>query len=225
MRKQPTFPLPKGKLRNRILRTKGKPLDCGVKRVEITYRSTIYHVLVSPTSTRLMVDCGWPGTFGLMKHELERKGLAPAEIDYVLVTHFHPDHAGVVEEMKREGARLLLVDAQLAHVARLREYVKPDSGYLDIRTDDAVILSAAESRAFLKGLGFEGEIVTTPGHSPDSVSLLLDAGDAFTGDLTHPGQLDPGDLVSRDSWQKLRERGAKRVLPAHGGAWFLQQSP
>lgn len=172
-----------------------------------------------------MIDCGWPGTFGLLKHELERKGLAPSEIDYVLVTHFHPDHAGAVEEMKREGAKLLLVEQQLPHVAKLRDYVKRDSGYIDIRTGDAVVLPVEKSRAFLRKLGFDGEIVTTPGHSPDSVSLVLDDGDAFTGDLSRPEHLAADDLVSVESWRKLRERGVKRIMPAHGGAWLLPPLP
>ncbi|MBN1402693.1 MAG: MBL fold metallo-hydrolase, partial [Anaerolineae bacterium] len=73
------------------------------------------------------------------------------------------------------------------------------------------------SRALLEGIGIAGEILHTPGHSDDSVSLLLDEGSAFTGDLTAPeyiGLEDP--QVVRANWRRLRERGARRVYPGHG---------
>ncbi|KPL22181.1 MAG: hypothetical protein AMJ93_07805 [Anaerolineae bacterium SM23_84] len=59
--------------------------------------------------------------------------------------------------------------------------------------------------------------VALPGHSDDSVSLLLDDGSAFTGDLTPPQSvgLEDAEVVSA-SWRLLRERGATRVYPGHG---------
>ena len=55
------------------------------------------------------------------------------------------------------------------------------------------------------------------GHSDDSVSLLLDTGAVFTGDLTHPMLVteETATVVSR-SWQRLRELGATTVYAGHG---------
>lgn len=49
------------------------------------------------------------------------------------------------------------------------------------------------------------------------MSLLLDDGSAFTGDLTPPSMTwaRQGEVVLA-SWRLLRERGATRVYPAHG---------
>ena len=68
----------------------------------------------------------------------------------------------------------------------------------------------------LEQIGIAGEIVHTPFHSEDSVSLLLDAGSVFTGDLTHPEfvGMEDSEVVSA-SWRSLRERGARRVYPGH----------
>ena len=44
-------------------------------------------------------------------------------------------------------------------------------------------LSNKDSRAFLAALGIDGEIVSTPSHSEDSITLVLDSGDCFVGDL------------------------------------------
>jgi endoribonuclease LACTB2 len=82
---------------------------------------------------------------------------------------------------------------------------------------DNVTISFDESRSRLARIGLAGEIVPTPGHSDDSVSLLLDDGSVFTGDLTPwpwVGQ-DRADIVAA-SWRRLRERGARRVYPGHG---------
>jgi glyoxylase-like metal-dependent hydrolase (beta-lactamase superfamily II) len=90
-------------------------------------------------------------------------------------------------------------------------HVENDSLY------DNVTIPFAESRTVLERIGIPGEIVHTPGHSDDSISLLLDDGSVFTGDLTHPALVGEREAaVVTSSWQLLRERGATRVYPAHG---------
>ena len=85
-----------------------------------------------------------------------------------------------------------------------------------------MILSMAESRDFLKSIGIQGEIIETPGHSDDSVSLILDEGAAFTGDLTHPLLLtDDTTDASHQSWAKIRSMGVKTVYGGHGPVWTL----
>ena len=71
--------------------------------VNVGYRSTNYWV-VSAGAARLLVDIGWPGTLGTMKANLKRMGVPLREIRYALATHYHIDHAGLAEELKREGA-------------------------------------------------------------------------------------------------------------------------
>jgi ribonuclease/clavin/mitogillin len=79
------------------------------------------------------------------------------------------------------------------------------------------VVALADSRDLLASLGIHGEFVHTPGHSDDSVSVLLDGGEVFTGDLTHPMFMtdDTADVVTQ-SWRTLRERGATTVYPGHG---------
>lgn len=61
-------------------------------------------------------------------------------------------------------------------------------------------------------------ILATPGHSPDSVSLVLDEGIAFTGDLTQEGFISADDVAARASWKCIWDRNVKVVYPAHGPA-------
>lgn len=180
------------------------------------YRSTNYWV-ISAGSSRLLVDLGWPGMFGAMKANLERLGVPLTEIKYGMATHYHIDHAGHAEELKRSGMKLLVLEQQREWISRMKEHIKPQDNFLDICLHDNVVISPSESRAFLEKLGIAGEIVATPGHSPDSVSLLLDDGSVFTGDLTHPMVVteDKAEEVNA-SWRMLKDRGAITVYPGHG---------
>ncbi len=184
--------------------------------VNVGYRSTNYWV-ISTRNSRLLVDLGWPGTMGQMRASMRRKGVPINEIAYALATHYHIDHAGLAQEFKQNGVLLLLMDVQVSAVPLMKAYTKPHDKYVEITTHDNVTISCSESRDLLAKIGIPGEIVHTPGHSDDSVSLLLDDGSVFTGDLTHPAMAEEEDAeVVQASWTLLKEKGASRVYPAHG---------
>lgn len=182
--------------------------------VNVGYRSTNYWVVSAGTS-RLLVDIGWPGTLGIMKANLKRMGVPLYEIRYALATHYHIDHAGLAEELKREGVPLLVLDVQVDAIPIMKTWTKPRDHYVDITADGNVTISFEQSRQLLSQIGIAGEILSTPGHSDHCVSLLLDDGSAFTGDLP-PEAMAFDNPVALESWRQLRERGARRVYPAHG---------
>ncbi len=192
--------------------------------VNVGYASTNYYVIGSG-SNRLLVDVGWPATAGKLLANFKRKGIAIGEIRYLLVTHYHPDHAGLAQELKNMGMRLMVMEGQRAAIPALKQWMKPEMGYLDIKLDDNTELTLAESRAFLAKLGIPGEIVSTPGHSDDSVTLLLDSGDAFTGDLQGESRANDSDVATvHASWAKLRAMNARMVHPGHGPSLPLRAS-
>lgn len=185
--------------------------------VNVGYRSTNYWVVSAGTS-RLLVDLGWPGTMGTLRANLTRMGVPLTEIRYGFATHYHIDHAGLAQELKHAGVPLLVLETQVAAIPAMKQWTKSHDRYVDITLDDNVVITFAESRALLARIGIAGEIVPTPGHSADSVSLLLDDGSAFTGDLTPlplAGQDEAGRVVV-ESWRRLKERGATRIYPGHG---------
>jgi glyoxylase-like metal-dependent hydrolase (beta-lactamase superfamily II) len=182
--------------------------------VNVGYRSTNYWV-VSAGRSRLLVDIGWPGTLGTMKANLKRMGVPLGEIRYALATHYHPDHAGLAEELKREGVSLLVLDVQADAIPIMKAWTKPWDHYTEITGDGNVVISFDQSRQLLSQIGIAGEILHTPGHSDHCVSLLLDDGSVFTGDLPPEGAAFDNP-VALATWRRLRERGARRVYPAHG---------
>ena len=172
---------------------------------------------MSAGRSRLLVDLGWPGTFDTLRANLERKGVPLSEIRYGLATHYHMDHAGLAQELKLAGVPLLVVSGQEAAIPLLKQHMKPEDRFVDITPHDNVMIASEDSRKFLATIGIGGQIVHTPGHSDDSVSLLLDTGAAFTGDLTHPALVteETAAEVAR-SWARLRELGATTAYPGHG---------
>jgi glyoxylase-like metal-dependent hydrolase (beta-lactamase superfamily II) len=95
--------------------------------------------------------------------------------------------------------------------------MKPENHYLPITSTGNIQLRFAESRKFLAGLGLAGEIIATPGHSDDSVTLVLDEGLAFTGDL-HPLAFATEGQIEKiaGSWEKIRNLGVHSIYPGHG---------
>lgn len=190
--------------------------------VNVGYRSTNYWV-VSAGHSRLLVDLGWPGKVAALLANLERMGVPFAEIRYGLATHYHIDHAGAAEDLKQRGMKLLVLEEQVQAIPLMKDAIKPADNYTDIRLNDNVVVPLSASRSLLNEIGIAGEIVHTPGHSDDSVTLVLDIGCAFTGDLTLESMAveDDADVVAK-SWQLLRDRGVTTIYPGHGSSYYLE---
>jgi glyoxylase-like metal-dependent hydrolase (beta-lactamase superfamily II) len=189
--------------------------------LNVGYDSTNYY-LIGQDTTRLLIDVGWPGTLPKLLVIFKRKRVPLQYVKYLLVTHYHPDHAGLAQEVKSLGIQLVVLENQHSSIPKLHQYMKPSNPFLEITLDDNLDLSFRDSRAFLLHLGIEGEIIHTPGHTDDSISLILDEGIAFTGDLPGPtwGE-DPMHQVEK-SWQRIRALNVRTTYPGHGPARNLE---
>lgn len=184
--------------------------------LDLGFRSTHYYAL-DLTEGKLLVDCGWPGRMGEFLAVFRRKRIDPKTIRYILATHFHMDHAGLVQEFKNLGAKLILMESQAGYPEKLAEFLrtKPEN-FLEIGKEGNLLLKFSESRSFLSKLGLAGEILPTPGHSPDHVTLVLDNGWAFTGDLPPRALVTPEQVELQASWDRIHAQRVTRLFPAHG---------
>lgn len=194
-----------------------------MKIVNVGYNSTNYYLLDNDKG-KLLVDAGWPGTLPKLLHILKTKGINLQDIACFFVTHFHPDHAGLVQELKDAGGKFLLMEEQVSAVPLLRAMIKTEVAYRAIRPGGEIVLPAKDTRTFLQEFGMDGEIIHTPGHSDDGVTLILDSGEAFTGDLP-PEIMDPDNSALRQSWNKLRALAIRKIYPGHGPVHFLPVIP
>ena len=191
---------------------------------ELKYSATNTYLIDGERGT-LLLDTGWTGTFPAFCKELGEKGRKLQGIDYILVTHFHPDHMGIAEEIAEHGPVIVAVDLQLPYLHGADE-VLARSGrgrVLPIVDEKVRVITLEESRGFLRELGLEGEILHTPGHSEDSISLWLDEGALFVGDLNplYELELHEGTEVG-ESWKRLLALAPRQVYYGHAKTAVLE---
>lgn len=191
--------------------------------VTITIRSTHYY-LIDALQGKLMVDAGWAGALAQLSSQLRRNTMDLSQIRYIMITHHHPDHAGLTQEIKQAcGARLVIHEKQIPFLEDLKSFYAGKGIYVPIQVEAQDLVLQDSNRGALNAIGVRGEIITTPGHSDDSVSLVLDSGKAFIGDLHRPDfVLDEARLATCQSWKKIVSLKANTIYPAHGNPFHLQ---
>jgi endoribonuclease LACTB2 len=183
---------------------------------------SIHLYLLESDTHLLLIDSGFPNTLFELGRAMRNTGYKIKDIDYLIVTHFHVDHAGAVQELKNEGVSFVLFDIQQNFIQPLELMAKDKWVYTSIQLNDNVIMTTGNSREFLKQLNLDGQIIATPGHSDDSISLLLDSGEVFTGDLMAEHLIMDNTSIEKKSWEKLKTMGAKNVFPSHGIAYEMR---
>jgi glyoxylase-like metal-dependent hydrolase (beta-lactamase superfamily II) len=189
----------------------------------------------------ILVDAGASNHARAILRKLDALSVKPDDISLILLTHGHADHTGSAAELQR------LTGAPVATHPRDTEWVESGESAMPrgvgvwgkalaamlrviapamSASPAPVDLALGDEGLSLEPYGIQGTVLHTPGHSPGSVSLLLDSGQAFVGDLVMNGlpmRFGPGLPLFADDVETLRksvrlllDRGAKRIYPAHG---------
>lgn len=192
----------------------------------------------------VMIDTGMPGQAKKFTRALAAIPLAAQEIKLMIITHGHFDHIGSAAAIKKiTGARIAMHGADKEWLEKAGEKVPPFPPGVTMwgRIMAGIMAPFASSRCIdpavvevdlgnqpfsLAAYGISGRVLATPGHTPGSVSVLLDSGAAFVGDLAMNGlplRFGPGLPVLAEnmeavikSWKYLLEQGARTIYPAHG---------
>ncbi len=143
-----------------------------------------------------LVDPGPASTLETLREKLRVHGLGVADLDAVLLTHIHLDHAGTAGSLVRENPRLAVYvhrngAAHMADPAKLltsagRLYgdnlYRLFGDFLAVPAENLRILDGGEILALG---GRKLEVVCTPGHASHHVSFMdATEGVAFVGDTT-----------------------------------------
>jgi glyoxylase-like metal-dependent hydrolase (beta-lactamase superfamily II) len=193
----------------------------------------------------LQMDVSYPNDYRQYLSGLKKLGIKTSDIKYLLLTHHHDDHAGFSAQLLDDsGAVLVVHEKALEHLARgvSEDTSRPINGRIKVlmgivglihefrfppvvpREGDYIV--TGDDSKFLKSIGIEGEIIHTPGHTDDSISVVLDNGRAFVGDAAmnflHACNNTPRPIYVTDmdevyeSWVRLKKHGAREIYPAHG---------
>ncbi|WP_342774390.1 MBL fold metallo-hydrolase [Actinocorallia herbida] len=168
---------------------------------------TIVYVLESPKGP-VLIDAGWehPASWKALKEGLDELGMPVSDVYGVVVTHMHPDHAGLAGRVREaSGAWVAMHRADAALIRLMRERSDERLGDWLVRAgasdaegaafadnDDRPDPPAVPDRELEDGdlIDLPGRAlrtIWTPGHSPGHICLHLEDRDAlFTGDHVLP---------------------------------------
>ena len=170
----------------------------------------------------ILLDTDYAGTLQIFCKEIKKNGISLKDITYILVTHYHPDHMGLVGELVNMGVKFLVMDTQVPNLHFSDEIFGRDKTLKllpSVPEDKAEVIACKDSRAFLAALGINGEIVSTPSHSEDSITLVLDSGDCFVGDL------EPMEYICGYEENKALQRDWDKVMSFSPGVIHYGHAP
>ncbi|HME56354.1 MAG TPA: MBL fold metallo-hydrolase [Candidatus Lokiarchaeia archaeon] len=206
----------------------------------------------------VLVDTSYPPQYTRFKKILAKKfNISLGDITWVFLTHHHDDHSGFVSPLLEEsGARFAVHENALPHLEAGKSLEDDDSYYISKRAlrffkffehfhpftfpplkprEKDFIIHGQDPVAFPEEIGIVGQFLYTPGHSSDSISILLPGGELFCGDLFMNARwsnllgkkLYPVYATDRlrlkESWTTISRLHVTTIYPAHGSPFFANK--
>lgn len=199
--------------------------------------------LIETRDALFLVDSGFCWFEQLIVRKVRSIGRELGDLRLAVLTHPHIDHVGSLPALRQRAEFDIAAhpDAHDALAEGGRVYSPPTQTWtravqwlathaLPLLTLPGITPTVAPADGQrLDAFGLRGALYYTPGHSEWCISLLLDDGIAFAGDLLiGPGHMtwgvappamsaDPRSAI--ESMKKLLAAGAQRFMPAHGRAF------
>ncbi|MGZ4410551.1 MAG: MBL fold metallo-hydrolase [Gaiellaceae bacterium] len=181
-----------------------------------------------------LVDCGPASTFETLASRLTELGLRLSDLQHLLLTHIHLDHAGAAALLVRESPRLRVHVSEVGapHIvepSRLERSARRLYGdALDLLFGPVVPVPA--ENVSVAGTRVAGlECLPTPGHAAHHVCYVDDSGLLFAGDAlglrlggsSHVLPATPPPEVDLETWHRsldeIEQRAPSRLALPHFG--------
>ena len=202
-----------------------------------TGKSFTNSYILKGDSNAVIIDAGLPGHEKKIFTALEANGIPRKNVGLIIITHGHGDHYGSLNALK-----------EAFNVPVMAGY--PDFGYIEkgesapaipvnmtgrmiklftgLKVKSCKVDVVVKVDLDLNAYGVAARVLTTPGHTMGSLSVLASDGSCAIGD-------NLGGLVFKDkasmpplaedprmigpSLKKVLDAGAKSFYPGHGNPW------
>ena len=199
----------------------------------------------------VMIDTGYENSYQSVLKKLRKLLIRPEEIRFLFLTHAHDDHAGFLEAWMTNHPQTQVIAHEKAIDGLRRGQNSFDGGcstlgaflfcqlmallgngdhrYPSLSEEHlAKIITLNGNNLAQIENGLNGKILFTPGHTADSISLVVD-GNLFCGDAAMDGIPSSHKITIwvedkaafEQSWDVMLASGAKKIYPAHGSPFCL----
>lgn len=158
--------------------------------------------LIKGKHKHILVDTGIPNSEKKILKQLKKHQIALEDIGLLIITHGHIDHFGSVKRLKDILKVPVLIheaDQKAIQTGKsLSETLKPNHPFWEkylkpsilkgkaLPCEPDIVLQGKEEYS-LSNYGIQGKVIHTPGHTPGTLSVVLDDGQAIIMDLASSG--------------------------------------
>jgi len=207
-----------------------------VHKIAIWPFSMINAFLLVNDNGCILVDTGLPHTEQKIAKALRKHQKTFKDIKLIVITHAHIDHAGNAAKLKAlSNAAVIAHEGDLPYFKGEKQMHFCSTGWFGrlFKKTGAIqkpyspfspdILLSSHDRFNLQSFGINGAVISTPGHTEGSISVIVDDQQAIVGDLISSGILLGGIMLTDKAKRPPFEDNPHDVAAAlesiaHGGA-------
>ena len=197
--------------------------------------------LIDSDDGHILIDTGSSNRRKELEIAIGRLGCRPGLLKLIILTHGDFDHIGNAAYLRAKlGGEICMHQDDLAMAEQGDMFANRKKPNVVVRKMVPLFLGFGKAQRFspdffladgdnLSEYGFNGRIVTIPGHSKGSIGILTAEGSMFCGDLFENtkepalNSIMDDPMAAAESIRRLEHLGVETVYPGHGDPFRIDQ--